>query len=402
MYDAIVIGSRCAGAATALQLARRGRRVLVLDRSVFPSDVLSGHTIQPAGMARLARWGLLERVEATGVPFASRVRFDVGDVVLDGSPVPVDGIDSTVCIRRTVIDPLLADAAEEAGAEVRYGHSVTEVLRDGDRVVGVRGHDGKGAPFEERSAIVVGADGARSFVARAVDAATYLHSPATTSVVYSYWAGLDMEGVELYVRPGRFFVATPTNDGLTFVAQQVPVHQDGQYRGRVDEAFTEVLADVPTLAERVARGERAERFRFARIEDSFVRQPHGPGWALVGDAACHKDPLTAQGMLDAFRDAELLAEAIDTGLDGSLADTLEQYRVARDAASLPMFELTRALADLEAPPPPEMLALFGALQGQPEHIARFLGVMAGSVPVADFYGPDSIAAVMAGAAPAAA
>jgi flavin-dependent dehydrogenase len=401
MYDAIIIGSRCAGAATALQLARRGRRVLVLDRSVFPSDVLSGHTIQPAGLGHLARWGLLERIRATGVPFASQVRFDFGDIVLRGAPVPFEGIDSAVCIRRTVIDGLLADAAQEAGAELRLGHSVTELVRDGDRVVGVQGHDGSGRPFEARAGIVVGADGARSFVARAVAAPAYLVQPASSITVYSYWRDVDLDGIELYARPGRFFIAAPTNDALSFVAQQVPVAEDGRYRSRVEAAFAETLAAVPHLAERVASGERAERFRFAHIEDSFFRHPYGPGWALVGDAGYHKDPITAQGMLDAFRHAELLAEAIDSGLDGSLSEALERYRRARDTAAMPMYELTCRLADLETPPPAEMFELLAALQGQPAHIARFLGVIAGSVAVDDFYGPASVAAVMVGAATAA-
>jgi 2-polyprenyl-6-methoxyphenol hydroxylase-like FAD-dependent oxidoreductase len=273
------------------------------------------------------------------------------------------------------------------------------LLRDGDRVVGVAGHDGNGRPLEERAAVVIGADGARSFVARAVDAPAYHVRPATTIAVYSYWRGVDLAGLELYARPGRFFIAAPTNDGLTLVAQQVPVAEDGRYRGRVADAFAETLADVPRLAQLVAAGERAERFRFARIEDGFFRQPAGPGWALVGDAGAHKDPITAQGMLDAFRDAELLADAVHAGLDGDLSLELRGYQQARDEAALPMYELTSALADLETPPPPEMLDLIAALQGQPQHIARFLGVIAGSVGLADFYGPDSVAAVMAGATP---
>ena len=88
MYDAIVIGSRCAGAPTAMLLARAGRRVLVVDRVTFPSDVLSGHTIQPSGVARLQRWGLLDKIRATGVPYTSTVRFDFGPVVLKATPSP--------------------------------------------------------------------------------------------------------------------------------------------------------------------------------------------------------------------------------------------------------------------------------------------------------------------------
>jgi 2-polyprenyl-6-methoxyphenol hydroxylase-like FAD-dependent oxidoreductase len=398
MYDAIVIGSRCAGASTAMLLARRGRRVLVVDRATFPSDVLSGHAIQPAGMAHLARWGLLERVRATGVPFASTVRFDFGEVVLEGSPVPVDGIDAAVCIRRTIIDPILADAAAEAGAEVRHGVSVTGLLYDGDRVVGIRGHDGQGHPVEERATIVIGADGAHSALARRVEAPAYAVHPAGTVNIYSYFRGLPIDGIEIYSRPGRFFVAVPTNDDLVFVNVAYPAKSAGVVQGRVADAFTEALAEVPCLGERVAAAQRAERFRFARLPESFLRQPAGPGWALVGDAGCHKDPITAQGMTDAFRDAELLAGAVDSGLDGDLAAALRGYQAARDAAVLPMYEFTAGLADLEAPPGPEVMGLLAALPGQPDQIARFLGLIAGSVSVTDFFAPESLAAIAAGAA----
>lgn len=394
MYDAIIIGSRCAGAPTAMLLARAGRRVLVVDRAVFPSDVLSGHTIQAAGVARLQRWGLLDKVRATGVPFTSTFRFDFGPVVLEGAPVPVDGIDEAVCIRRTVLDTLLSAEAADAGAEVRHGFTVQELLWDGDRVVGVRGR-ANGATVEARARIVIGADGARSFVARSVRAASYNEVPATTVNVYSYWRGLDLDAIELYVRPSRFFVAAPTNDGVAFVNQTVPAHEADRYRGRTAEAFAETIAEVPYLADRLARAERVERFRWAPPGDAFFRVPAGPGWALVGDAGYHLDPITAQGMLDAFRDADLLAAAVDRGLSGSMSDELAGYHRARDAAAMPMYDYTANLADVEAPPPPEVQALVGALAGNPAQTSRFLGLIAGSVPVAEFYSPESVGRIMA-------
>lgn len=398
MYDVIVVGSRMAGAPTALLLSRHGHRVLVVDRSAFPSDVLSGHTIQPTGMARLARWGLLDRVLDTGVPLSTTVRFDFGPVVLQGSPVPVEGIDGAACIRRTIIDPLLADAAAEAGAEIRFGVTVTELIEEDGRVVGIRGHDADGAPVEERASMVVGADGARSFVARSVDARPLVLRPASTSTVYSYWRGIDADGLELYSRPSRFHVVAPTNDALTLVAQQIPVHQDGVYQGRVEQAFDDALDAVPYLAGRLRSAERVERFRFARIADSFIRRSHGPGWALAGDASCHKDPVTAQGMGDALRDAELLADAIHAGLrtgtPAGLDEAVAGFQRRRDAEMRPMFDHTCNLADLDAPPPPEMLALVDALQEQPAHISRFLGVIAGSVGVEEFFSPASVAAIM--------
>ncbi len=394
MYDVIIVGSRCAGAPTAMLLARQGRRVLVVERSTFPSDVLSGHTFQPDGVARLARWGLLDRIAATGVPFAEHVRFDFGPVVLEGAPVAVDGISAAVCIRRNIIDPLLTDAAVEAGAEVRFGVTVNELVVEDGRVVGVRGHDASGELIEERAHVVVGADGARSFVARAIGAPMLDHRPATTVAVYSYWRGLDVDGIELSVRPGRFFVAAPTNDDLTFVTVQFPVAEAGRVREHVADAFLDAVGDVPSLAARLASAERAERYRFAQVPDSYVRQSHGPGWALVGDAACHKDPVTAQGMLDAVRDAELLATAIHAGLDGELDACLAAYQAQRDEVSRPMFEHSCALADLESPPPPEMLRLIDALHGRPDQISRFLGIIAGSVPVAEFFAPANIASIL--------
>ena len=399
MYDAIVIGSRCAGAPTAMLLARAGRRVLVVDRATFPSDVLSGHTIQPAGVARLQRWGLLDKVRATGVPFTPKVRFDFGPVVLEGEPVPVDGIRDAVCIRRTILDTLLTAEAADAGAEVRQGFTVQELLWEDGRVVGIRGRDATGATVEERAHIVIGADGARSFVARAVGASTYNEVPATTVNVYSYFRGLDLDAIELYVRPGRFFVATPTNDGLAFVNQTVPAHEAARYRGRVADAYAETIAEVPHLAHRLARAERVERFRWAPPGDGFFRLPSGPGWALVGDAGYHLDPITAQGMLDAFRDAELLAEAVDRGVRGNLSEELLGYQRARDTAAMPMYEHTAGVADVEVPPPAEVQALLGMLEGNAHQTSRFLGLIAGSVPIPEFFSPESLAAIAAEAAP---
>jgi flavin-dependent dehydrogenase len=397
MYDTIVIGSRCAGAPTAMLLARAGRRVLVVDRAMFPSDVLSGHTIQPAGVARLQRWGLLDKVRATGVPFTSTVRFDFGPIVLEGEPVSVDGISDAVCIRRTVFDTLLTAEAAAAGAEVRQGFNVQALLwRDG-RVVGIRGRDATGATVEEQARIVIGADGARSFVARAVGAPTYREVPAKTINIYSYWQGLDLHSLELYARPNRFFVAAPTNDGLAFVNQTVPAADAPRYRGRMADAYAETVAEIPHLAQRLASAERVERFRWAPPGDAFFRVPAGPGWALVGDAGYHLDPITAQGMLDALRDAELLAGAVDRGLSGSLSDELLGYQRTRDTAAMPMYELTAGIADVEAPPSPEMQALLPALAGSPTHTSRFLGLIAGSVPIPEFFSPESLAVIAADA-----
>ena len=168
-YDAIVVGARCAGSPTAMLLARKGYRVLLVDRATFPSDTISTHLIHPPGVAALRRWQLLDRLIATGCPSIHTYVMDVGPFTLSGTPGTAD---SPVSYgpRRTVLDKILVDAAAEAGVEVREGITVEEVLTDNGRVIGIRGH-GKGGPsVTEHAHVVVGADGLSSVVSRTVAA----------------------------------------------------------------------------------------------------------------------------------------------------------------------------------------------------------------------------------------
>ena len=172
MYDAIIVGARCAGSPTAMLLAQQGFKVLLVDRATFPSDTISTHILWPHGAEILARWGLLGTLAATGAPPICRhMTFDVGPFALRGAiPDANDGMGG-FCPRRTVLDSLLANAAAAAGVEVREGFIVDELLVAGDSVVGVRGHGRDAKRVEERARIVIGADGVISFVARAVQAA---------------------------------------------------------------------------------------------------------------------------------------------------------------------------------------------------------------------------------------
>jgi flavin-dependent dehydrogenase len=313
MYDAIVVGARCAGSPTAMLLARKGYRVLLLDRASFPSDTLSVHYIHQPGVARLQRWGLLDEVAASNCPPVRTQRFDVGPFALTGAPPPTDGASDGYAPRRTVLDTILVDAAGTAGVEVRERFSVNELVADGERVVGIRGHAAGGAPVTETARIVVGADGLHSLVARGVQAPAYDTRPTSTCAYYSYWSDLPVTGVEIYSRPGRLISVGPTNDGQTLAIVYWPVAAFREVRTDVEGAFRDALALAPDLTERARAGRRSERFRGTADLPNYLRRPYGPGWALVGDAGYHKDPITAQGISDAFRDAELLAEAIDDG-----------------------------------------------------------------------------------------
>jgi flavin-dependent dehydrogenase len=402
MYDAIIVGARCAGSPTAMLLARQGYRVLLLDKASFPSDTLSVHYIHQSGTARLRRWGLLDQVIQSNCPPVFEQTLNVGPIELRGTPPPVDGSAAGYAPRRTILDKILVDAAVAAGAELRENFSVKELVFGGDRVVGVRGYVRGGSPVAERAKIVIGADGMHSMVARSVNAPVYNDRPSFTCAYYSYWTGVPIDGAELYPREGNGIVAGPTNDGQTLVIVYWSADRFHEIRADIEGNFMRALDHVPDLAERVRRGTRTERFRGTVDLPNFYRKPFGPGWALVGDAGYHKDPITAQGISDAFRDAELLAGAIDDGFSGRrpLDDALAGYEQQRNAETAAIYEMTLGMAQL-APPTAEQQHLFAALRDNPEATNRFIGLLAGSVRIEEFFAPENIGQIV-GATPLAA
>lgn len=217
IYDAIVVGARCGGSPTAMLLARKGHRVLLVDRASFPSDTISCHFLHQSGVACLERWGLLPEVTRSNCPPVRSQILDVGPIVLRGAPAGAGGVTDAYAVRRTVLDEMLVGAAAAAGAEVRERFPVSELLVEGARVTGIRCRAVGGATVTERARIVIGADGMNSLVARSVEAPTYNAHPSLTCAYYSYWSGVDVQGAELYARPGQMIIAAPTNDGQVFV-----------------------------------------------------------------------------------------------------------------------------------------------------------------------------------------
>ena len=391
MYDAIVIGARAAGSPTAMLLARKGHRVLVVDRATFPSNTLSTHYIHQPGVARLRRWGLLDRLVATGCPPSRQLVFDVGPFALSGSPLPSDGVAEGYAPRRTVLDTLLVEAAAEAGAEVRTGFPVDELMFEDGAVVGIRSGEAV-----EHARVVIGADGRNSFVARAIGATGYDERPGLACAYYTYWGGVESGDVALYPREGRMVMGgAGTNDGLQIVIVFWPKAEFQAVRANVERSFREAITLAPPLAERLATGERADRFYGIADLPFYYRRPFGPGWALVGDAGYHKDPITAQGITDAFRDAELLADALDAGFTGArpLDEALAEYERVRNDATRGLYELTYEFASLAAPTA-EQQALFGALRTNQEDTNRFFGVVAGTVPPQEFFAPENLARIV--------
>jgi 2-polyprenyl-6-methoxyphenol hydroxylase-like FAD-dependent oxidoreductase len=396
-YDVIVVGARCAGSPTAMLLARKGYRVLVVDKATFPSDTVSTHLIHPPGVATLRRWGLLDRLAATGCPPIDTYRFDFGPVVISGSPA-IDGEPVAFAPRRTVLDELLVTAAREAGAEVRERFGVDDVLIEGGRVVGIRGHRGDGTPVTERARVLVGADGRHSLVARAVQPEQYHEKRPLLAAYYAYWSGLPMEGrFDTYVRPYRGIALWPTNDDLTMVIAGWPFAEFEANRVDVEANYLKTLDLVPELADRLGAARRETRFSGTPVHNYF-RRPYGPGWALVGDAGYNKDYITAQGIQDAFRQAELCAAALDDALSGArpFDVAMDEYQATRDEQALAMYEFTCELATLD-PPPPELAQLLGAVAGSQAAMDDFARLNGGAISPAEFFAEPNVARIVAAA-----
>jgi 2-polyprenyl-6-methoxyphenol hydroxylase-like FAD-dependent oxidoreductase len=291
-------------------LARKGYRVLLVDKASFPSDTISTHIIWPHGAEALDRWGLLDRVAATGCPpIARNMVFDVGPLALKGGVTNTNGGRGGLCPRRIVLDKLLVDAAVESGVELRENFTVEELLVDGDRVAGIKGHGRNGGSVEERAKMIIGADGVHSFVARAVGAEEYDTLPPLATFFYSYFSGVGAEDIEQYVGEYQGAAYFPTNDGLTIVAAVWPAKRFQEIRTDIEANVMGVHRQLP-VADRLQNARREEKWYGTAGVPNYFRKPYGPGWALVGDAGHEVDPITGQGINDAFLDVELLVEAI--------------------------------------------------------------------------------------------
>ncbi len=390
VYDAIVVGARCAGAPTAMLLARKGYDVLVIDRAHFPSDTVSTHLIHPNGIAAMERWGLLDRLIASGCPPVTTYSFDFGPILITGRPAP-DGRPA-YCPRRTVLDALLVDAARESGAEIREGFTLESLVFDDGHVTGVRGTD-QGTTTIERARVVIGADGAHSRVATAANARSYRDKPTLSVGYYSYWSNVaDVEAAEWVVRPRRGFGAFPTNDGLTMLLAAWPHAELSAVKTNIEANYHRAIEQV--FGDRLGNAHREERIIGGGVPNRF-RVPYGPGWALVGDAGYLRDPVTAHGITDAFLDAEQCAAALDAAFrdhrafDAAMAD----YHEHRDARVDGSYEFTTELATLE-PPPPEMQQLLSVIDGNTAAMDEFAAVFAGELQPADFLQPDHIASLV--------
>lgn len=347
-FDVIVVGARCAGAAHARLLALAGFRVLMVDRAEPGTDTLSSHSLTRGGVLQLSRWGLLPQIMASGTPAIARSIFRFGPLERPIDIRPVADGPGMIAPRRHKLDAMLADAAQAAGVEVLYSTRLTGALRDdAGRVCGAELCGADGQVRHVTAEMVVGADGLQSTVAKAVGAQSTALAAGCLAHIYGYYALPDQDDNLFAFAPGLSVGLTPTDEGqTTVIATAEPARLRAEMRQHGAEgALVRLSSDVdPFLGEKMRASGTAERVRIFGGHVSVRRTSAGPGWALIGDAGQFRDPVTAHGMTDAFRDAEHLARHLtETGFDAT------GYERERNAASGAIFALTAEMADYSRP-----------------------------------------------------
>ncbi|MCX2933546.1 NAD(P)/FAD-dependent oxidoreductase [Mycobacterium sp. CVI_P3] len=334
-YDAIVVGGRCAGASTAMLLARAGMRVLVVEAARSDTDALSTHAVMEGGVLQLHRWGLLGAVSAAAPAIIAK-EFAYGGEV-DTVNVRLGAkVSAFYAPRRQFLDWLLLDAARSAGAEVWNPARVTGVVTRQGRVCGVEVLR-RGKRTRALAPLTVGADGRNSTVAKAVGAPIRRHGKNSGSIMYGYFPGLSTDRYHWAFRPGAAAGVVPTGGGLACVW----VGAAGTLVRPSKNAFYQLLDQAaPHIAHRI--GSPVGPLRGYPGQPTWLRASAGPGWALVGDAGCFKDPLTPCGITDAFRDAELLARAVINARGDR--DPLRSYEETHHRLSEPLFAIADRIA----------------------------------------------------------
>ena len=345
-YDAVIVGARCAGASTAMLLARAGLRVLAIDRKAYGSDALSTHALMRPAVLQLSRWGLFRPLLDAGTPLIETATFHYGDIETTIPLYASQDLPGLVAPRRTVLDRMLVDAARQAGTEFLHDTVVADLFADAQgRVRGIEMRGVGNAPLRITADIVVGADGIGSTVAKCCGAQLLRRGRVSAAHVFAYAPVEPGAAYHWYFRQGLAGSFIPTNDGLACIVASVPTELfDERFRGNHDQARMEILAALsPELAAQADRARPNSRMQAFRGVPGYLRQAQGPGWALVGDAGFFRDPITSHGISDALRDSESLVRAI---LDGSEA-ALEAYQNERDAIANPILDTTDAVASFD-------------------------------------------------------
>lgn len=353
-YDVIIVGGRPAGSTLAARLGQAGLRVLLVDRASFPSlPAVSSPIIYPCTMALLDEIGANEADYARDTPKIRRVVTEARDYYRAVGEIPEDrGRDYAYALDRARFDDALWRlAARTPGVTAHMNFAFTDLIHDesGQRVIGIVGKAHGQPPQNFYADLVVGADGRTSSVARKVDAPLYnVNTDHSTALYYAYWRDLapyDLAGPLVITHgtlDGLGYLLMDSADGLTAIVVEgltERLEQFSQGPGQIEASYRAMLEYTPRIGERVKGATQVTPVHGIKEVPNHYRQPAGPGWALVGDAVHHKDPLGGQGIYDAVFEAKALAEHYLAFCRGELtwAQAGAGYKQAIEAETLPMY-----------------------------------------------------------------
>jgi 2-polyprenyl-6-methoxyphenol hydroxylase-like FAD-dependent oxidoreductase len=336
-FDAVVVGARCAGATTALFLAKNGLNVLLIDRHNFPSNTISTHLVYANTLAIFQKLGVLEKLERGGAPRLTHLVDDAEGTVIDGRYLPVEGLDYGLCLRRLKLDTILVnEARNHPRVTFLENTEATSLIHENGRVVGIKGYSSKNSSaFEARAGIVIGSDGKNSTIAKLVKSEYLNWLPSFCGFYYGYFRNVvrqpEPAPVSTY-RGKTIYYMFPTDDELHLAAFEFPTEEFARFRLNAKANLVKRLMAEPTFEERLRHATLEGVVYGTKDIPIFQRRSHGPGWALVGDASYNLDPVFAQGIGDAVRGAELLSSAISKahGENKPLDTYLSEYESKRN------------------------------------------------------------------------
>ncbi|WP_271608464.1 FAD-dependent oxidoreductase [Bradyrhizobium sp. CCBAU 21359] len=382
-YDVVVVGGRCAGAPLAMLLARAGLKACVFERHASQFEMRSTHTIQLAGVRLLNRWGVLPKVKRLGAPLLTKIHMIIHGVSISGLPWTATAQLSSTCVKRGLLDTLLGELAMEANAEVRYEHDVRAMEFESGRWT-----VSASTPAGTRTVaarFLVAADGMMSSVASRLQVQYSMFRRSITFTLYKYVPNTVESVCYILVDEWGAQACVPTTDGDMIYVIQRPAALFNSLKVGPQRFLREAATRIANFVTLPPQAALFEGFRRALNQPSFVRAMPGTGAWLIGDAWSHKDSVTAQGITDAFLDADLLAELIIARphVDTRFEQELKLQWAQRTALYADEVERAHRLAGFLPATPPQIEEL-QTIARNPELSSKFLGLDAKTYSEKDF------------------
>ncbi|MGM1050629.1 MAG: NAD(P)/FAD-dependent oxidoreductase [Bacillota bacterium] len=340
MYDFIIVGARCAGATTAFFLGKQGYKVLLIDKYTEPGPTLSTHIIGETEIYE--RLGIKDKMESSGAPLITRMRVDLEGNLFESNIVVTSRV---LGLRREILDKYLLEAAtSQDGVTTLLNTRVISVLKDHEKVVGVSCKGGNGVSCNYYADIVIGADGARSQIAKSVNAEDLRRVVEDQhAICYAYASEvqpLSIPTMEWYWNKSNIVLCNPIDNSLHCIALIMPPEIFKTETPELSRYFFNELNSFQTLSPRIRNIKLVGTLRGIGKFNSYIRKGYGSGWVLVGDAAALLHPVSGVGIDNAVCTAELLVNELLDYRSGSKSwdEAMEAYINLRDERILPQYD----------------------------------------------------------------